>query len=1038
MFETLGPGVSLGWDYLWQSTLFLGLGLAASVVLARRAARAHRVLLLSILAALITPVLAATARRCGWGLLSEGAERPASPISARAAAPASVDISLPPPAQQHAKLTEANGANRLVGPRVLNTTEIAPIPEPSAVERYGLGSASVRTLVFGSWLILSCLAVIRLVTSLFLSVRLVLWARPVHDATLMAAVDVAGTRLGVIQVPDLRISSRASCPTIWCWNRRPLIVLPEEAAGAGSVDWVAVFCHELAHWVRRDHLSSLFGEVLVCALPWHPLAWYARHRLGRLSELACDDWVLAAGLPATDYAETLLSLVPRRSAALALTAVSSRSGLVGRVRHILDERRTSPVVGRRWACSSGLVMILAASAVALAQNRSAQSTDQGSPGEAKTQASNASSAAPERLKETAMRHTIRGTVLGPDGKPATNATVFWIGQRKPPLPYVALPKDQESSRSRQPEILARAEADAKGAFSLSALYDPEQYQRYDGWDVTLLAQAPGAGMLSHPVKADVGDITLRLAPEEVIHGRLLTPGGMPAADVRVTVNGFHNDRTQEGMFVGLTPTDEEILACWLQPRRTDADGRFTLEGVPQGTYASLTFWHPEYAVDEVTVNTTKDQSLTPGLRAFEITPVKPTFTHTLEPARPVQGRVTDKETGKPLAGLLVEMTPMRSHGGMPFHGRTDASGGFRISGHGGARMYFTSVYPPANSGYLTASDTDSHWPAGAKFLEKNFALEKGRIVRGQVIDADSKQPVAGAAVVYQPKPGNPNNRNYDLRNTVVTDSEGRFAITTLPGQGFLAVETADEKYMRVRFEESQRGTVFPQGLATIEVPKDGEPKPVEIGVRRGIALQAKAIGPDGKVVNDLIAFYDGIDARLIDIWNQGKAFADGVFRLPGADPGRTYRVLFIQPEREIAAVVDLKADPQAREPIEVKLETCAKVHGKVVTASGSPVQAGQVYPSVVIGGKEGEMSRNDVFRNTHIYSNILGQKAMLAYGEKNKLGRQGEFVIDTLVPGVRYYVMAGSGSLEAMVPVSSLKPGEDRDLGTINLKERTP
>jgi hypothetical protein len=508
--------------------------------------------------------------------------------------------------------------------------------------------------------------------------------------------------------------------------------------------------------------------------------------------------------------------------------------------------------------------------------------------------------------------------------------------------------------------------------------------------------------------------------------------------VRVTVNGFHNDRTQEGMFVGLTPKDEEILACWLQPRRTDADGRFTLEGVPQGTYASLTFWHPEYAVDEVTVNTTKDQSLTPGLRAFEITPVKPTFTHTLEPARPVQGRVTDKETGKPLAGLLVEMTPMRSHGGMPFHGRTDASGGFRISGHGGARMYFTSVYPPANSGYLTASDTDSHWPAGAKFLEKNFALEKGRIVRGQVIDVNTKQPIAGAAVVYQPKPGNPNNRNYDLRNTVVTDYEGRFVITTLPGQGFLAVETADKRYMRVRFEESQRGTVFPQGLASIDVSKDGEPKPVEIGVRRGIALQAKAIGPDGKVVNDLVGFYDGIDASLIDIWNQGKTFADGVFRLPGADPGRTYRVFFVQPEREIAAVVDLRADHQAREPIEVKLEICAKVHGKVVTAGGSPVREGQVYPSIVIGGKEGEMSRNDVFRNTHIYSNILGQKAMLAYSEKNKLGRQGEFVIDTLMPGVRYYVMAGSRRLEAMVSVSSLKPGEDRDLGTITLKERTP
>ena len=59
-----------------------------------------------------------------------------------------------------------------------------------------------------------------------------------------------------------------------------------------------------------DHRSGLLAEVLACALPWHPLAWWARHRLGQLSELACDDWVLAPVWRPTDYAETLLSLVP--------------------------------------------------------------------------------------------------------------------------------------------------------------------------------------------------------------------------------------------------------------------------------------------------------------------------------------------------------------------------------------------------------------------------------------------------------------------------------------------------------------------------------------------------------------------------------------------------------------------------------------------------------------------------------------------------------------------------------------------------------
>jgi hypothetical protein len=51
---------------------------------------------------------------------------------------------------------------------------------------------------------------------------------------------------------------------------------------------------------------------------------------------------------------------------------------------------------------------------------------------------------------------------------------------------------------------------------------------------------------------------------------------------------------------------------------------------------------------------------------------------------------------------------------------------------------------------------------------------------------------------------------------------------------------------------------------------------------------------------------------------------------------------------------------------------------------------------------------------------------------------KGEFVIDTLVPGARLYITAGMGRREAIVSVVPLKPGEDRDLGAITLKERKP
>src|SRR5206468_3722489 len=118
-------------------------------------------------------------------------------------------------------------------------------------------------------------------------------------------------------------------------------------------------------------------------------------------------------------------------------------------------------------------------------------------------------------------------------------------------------------------------------------------------------------------------------------------------------------------------------------------------GVPQGTYAHLDFQHPDYAVDEVTVNTGTQGGikavLNAWVKAFQIAPVQPTFTHTLEPARPVQGRVTDAATGKPMAGMLVQMSPMRRHGGTVFSTRTDADGRYRLSGHS-AESYWTRVY----------------------------------------------------------------------------------------------------------------------------------------------------------------------------------------------------------------------------------------------------------------------------------------------------------------------------------------------------------
>jgi beta-lactamase regulating signal transducer with metallopeptidase domain len=1050
MFRAFEPGISFWWDLIWQSTAFLTLGIAASAALSRWPARAHRILVLAIVAAIGTPLLSQAIRIADWGLLKQSSQvRLETPddvaVSNEAMRrPIGFDPSMPPfgrversaPSVDTVKSTVAEmKSDPLPTSAIAAVSEtIEPRDQSSAKDSRNWSLKPVEAL-FDAWIGFSVLATFARTISVVRGWRLIRNAIPVQDPELKHAAAFAAQRMGIDAEPAIRASNQMRCPSVWCWSRRPILLIPASYERSDSpIDWTAVFSHEIAHWRRLDHATTMLGEALLCLMPWNPLVWWTKSRLSQFAELSCDDWVLASGIDSADYADSLLKLVPRRGNAMALAAVSTKSGLIARIRHILDDHRSSPRTGTAWTLACGTTAALAVAAIALAQEGAATKPPESERIQLKEKTADTTDGSKQR--------TAKGLVQGPEGKPVAGAKVYWIAHRKSPLPHVAMPRDDDRSVQPNLVILSRSTTDSNGHFEMNAEFDPESFTRFNGIFSNLVATSPGLGIKSiqFPSGSATQGVTLRMQPEKVISGRLLTPSGMPASGVRVTLDGFQRAEDEIGtdaMFIGMSETDEKIPEYWIQPIKTDSSGRFSLHGVPQDTYATLSFWSADHAVDEVTVTTRDNDFISKGLKGFEIVPVKASFTHTLEPARPVQGRVSDKSTGKPLEGLLVELIPMRRHGGMTFRGRTDADGRYRISGHSTDGTYFTTVYPSSSSGYLDAKNLHEGWPAGAKALEKNFELDKGQIVTGRVIDQDSKLPIAGAAVVYQPALKNPNNaREHDFRNPTITDADGRFSITTLPGEGSLVVESADKSNIRFRAEKIRYGrAAYPHGQLKIDVPKGGSLPPVEIALRKGVKLEAKAIGPDGEAIKNLVAFYPGIDACLIDLWNQGQEFPDGLFRIEGADPEKIYRVFFMALDKHLGAVADLKYDPNRKEPIEIRLQPTATIKGKLVNPDGSPASGGQAGVHLVFSPEPKKLSEIERFDEDikEFYSNVVGQRNF--YIHDRRTGEDGTFEYTAILPGAWYDLGCYASGRTANVSTPILKPGEVYDLGIVTLKE---
>ena len=365
------------------------LTLAAVIVLCSRRASAsfrHLVWALGLGGALFLPLLSCNLPH--WRVFVATSPVPAHSAAEHAtpviqAAPKMAAAPEKAPAGQAASASEAApGASAPLLPAA------PPLPAPAAEPSRAVPEIPWPVLVFLIWLVGALVALAQLARGLAalqeVSRKSVLvTAGPLAEAARAAAFSLQATQ--TMQVRQARLGSQVTVPLTY-GIRRPVVVLPAEADQWPTPRLSAALLHEMAHVKRRDWALQLLGQIAGALYWFHPLVWVARTQMRTESEATCDDLVLAAGVPAPEYARHLLdvALSVRDLRRLRSSAVAMAQGpkVESRLRAVLAQGLSRhPLTGRRviGGCVVALLLSLPLAAVRLTSSAQAGETSKGSP-----------------------------------------------------------------------------------------------------------------------------------------------------------------------------------------------------------------------------------------------------------------------------------------------------------------------------------------------------------------------------------------------------------------------------------------------------------------------------------------------------------------------------------------------------------------------------------------------------------------------------------------------------------------------------------
>ncbi|MEM9657729.1 MAG: M56 family metallopeptidase, partial [Planctomycetota bacterium] len=546
-------------------------------------------------------------------------------------------------------------------------------------------------------------------------------------------------QVGLQRQVAIASSTLAQVPTVMGFLR-PIIVLPVSMlTGQSAHELSAIIAHELAHIRRHDFLMNLIQTAIETLLFYHPAAWWLSSVVRQERENCCDDIAMAI-CGRKNYAAALANLEFARSAGTGLAVAADGGSLYRRIRRIARPYENPSPLGRWLAALVALTALLAGIVAVLPTDGAAVAAsneqDEESVSESNDQLEGDSAESEEDQEQLAIAaRTYVGQVLDAEGQPVADARVY--------------AENRVYDRLLKRQVLGELESTlsaADGTYSLT-VKPPKGINQVIATKTGYGPAIANQTLLGELFEQGKSELNLRLVDEMAITGRVVNTEGEPLSGVVIHVNQIALPRSEEAVADWIANeqpglfrrNDRDLIGMGNDPRitktafpvaavvrhgtaipgdvTTSADGSFRLDQLGENCRVQLTLSGPDIATRQAIVVTRQMRKVTAyahGIRSGEFTHYGAAPTLVASPTQPIEGRVVDAATKRPLPNIPVRLTRAGKDHWIRYSDNitdaTDAEGRFRLVGAPLGGQHLVEVHPPADQPYL---ETKRELPAAS-------------------------------------------------------------------------------------------------------------------------------------------------------------------------------------------------------------------------------------------------------------------------------------------------------------------------------------